>query len=132
MEQRNQVSPTVASFWYFFAKTAAVLFLFAVFLYEVTPDLSGAGDEAMSSVSIVSKLVKNERVRLYALGLIQNPAALYKASEVAEREGSMDVATRDMQLAIGLLELHNADKQVLKRYINRLEKIQAVAVEQKK
>jgi hypothetical protein len=131
MEEKKQ-GGTIAAFWFFVAKTAAVLFLLAVFLYEVTPDLSGAGDEALGSVSIVSKLVKNERVRLYALGLIQNPQALYKASEAAEREASVDVAVRDMELAIGLLELHNADKQVLKRYTNRLEKLQAVSVEQKK
>jgi hypothetical protein len=61
-----------------------------------------------------------DRNKLYLLGLVQNPAALYMTSEIAEKQGFPDSAKRDMELAVGLLELHTADKQVLKRYNDRL------------
>ena len=64
---------------------------------------------------------KNERTKLYILSLVQNPAVLFKTSEIAEREGALDSAIRDIELAIGLLELHGADKQVIKRYNARLD-----------
>ena len=51
--------------------------------------------------------------------------SLYKASQVAEREGRIDSAIRQIELAIGLLEMHSADKGVLGRYYSRLEGLQA-------
>jgi hypothetical protein len=67
------------------------------------------------------KKVFTERNKLLLLGLVQNPAALYKASEIAEKQGFLEAARRDMELAVGLVELHPADKRVAKRYYDRLE-----------
>lgn len=120
-----------SSFWPFVAKTAAVLFLVAIFLDFVLPDFGQIKAGLYSDVGRVqeklAKNLKSERGKLYILSFIQNPMALYKSSEVAEREGHLDSAIRDMELAIGLLEMHNADKQVIKRYNGRLEKLQADA-----
>ena len=69
------------------------------------------------------KRLLTDRNKLLLLGLVQNPVALYKASEIAEKQGFIDVARRDMELAIGLVEMHGADKQVLKRYYDRLESL---------
>ncbi len=69
------------------------------------------------------KKVLSERNKIYLLGFVQNPAALYMNSEAAEKQGFLDSAKRDMELAIGLLELHGADKQVLKRYNDRLAEL---------
>jgi hypothetical protein len=42
------------------------------------------------------------------------------ASEIWESEKRIDFAMREMRLAIGLLEMHNADPSVIKRYKDRL------------
>jgi hypothetical protein len=71
----------------------------------------------------VDNAVKDERNKLYALNFVQNPAALYKASEIEERNGKLSNAIRNMELAIGLMEMNGADKQVIKRYNDRLDKL---------
>lgn len=63
--------------------------------------------------------------RLFALSFIQNPEALYMVSEVRESENRLDLAVREMRLAIGLLEMHNADAAVLKKYRDRLDRLKA-------
>lgn len=122
---------TKSSFWPFVARTAAVLVLVAVFLDLILPDFGKIKVSLYSDVARVKgKLMRNfetEQAKLYILSFVQNPAALYKASEVAERESRMDSAVRDMELAIGLLEMHSADKLVIKRYYGRLEKLQTEA-----
>lgn len=59
--------------------------------------------------------------KIYVLSFIQNPEALFMASEYWETEMKYDNAVRDMRLAIGLLEMHRADPVVLKKYKDRLE-----------
>jgi hypothetical protein len=58
--------------------------------------------------------------RIFVLSFVQNPEGLYMASEIWESEKRYDFAIREMRLAIGLLEMHNADAVVLKRYRDRL------------
>lgn len=71
------------------------------------------------------KRLLTERNKILLLGLVQNPAALYKASELAEKQGFPDAALRDMELAVGLVELHTTDKRVAKRYYDRLEALKS-------
>jgi hypothetical protein len=58
--------------------------------------------------------------RIFVLSFVQNPEGLFMASEIWESEKRYDFAIREMRLAIGLLEMHNADADVLKRYRDRL------------
>jgi hypothetical protein len=58
--------------------------------------------------------------RLVALSFVQNPEALYMISEMRESDNRIDLAIREMRLAIGLLEMHNADAAILRRYRERL------------
>ena len=69
----------------------------------------------------IKRALANERNKLFLLGFIQNPAALYKVSEIDEKSGHMDSAKREMELALGLVEIQTSDKQVIKRYYDRLE-----------
>lgn len=62
--------------------------------------------------------------QIYLLSFVQNPEGLYMASEIWEGEKRYDFAIREMRLAIGLLEMHNADAAVLKRYRDRLTLLQ--------
>jgi hypothetical protein len=61
--------------------------------------------------------------RLVALSFVQNPEALYMISEMRESDNRIDLAIREMRLAIGLLEMHNADAATLKRYRDRLNQL---------
>lgn len=61
--------------------------------------------------------------RLVALSFVQNPEALYMISEMRESDNRIDLAIREMRLAIGLLEMHNADAVIIKRYRDRLNQL---------
>ena len=64
--------------------------------------------------------------KLYLLSFIGNPEALYMASEHWQEQKKYDNAIRDMRLAIGLLEMHNADPKTIQRYKKRLDELQKV------
>lgn len=63
--------------------------------------------------------------KIFLLSFVSNPEALYMASEMWEEQKKYDNAIREMRLAIGLLEMHNADGKVLKRYRDRLDALKA-------
>ena len=58
--------------------------------------------------------------QIFLLSFVQNPEGLYMVSEIWENEKRYDFAIREMRLAIGLLEMHNADVAVIKRFKDRL------------
>lgn len=62
--------------------------------------------------------------KLYLLSFIGNPESLYMASEHWEGQKKYDNAIRDMRLAIGLLEMHNANPKVIERYRTRLSALE--------
>jgi len=122
---------SLRSFWMFVAKAVVITILLALFLDAFIPDFSDIRDDLSKQKAAlkvkVANALKDERTKLYVLSFVQNPAALYKTSEIAERDGRLDSAMRDVELAIGLLEMHGADKQVIKRYSDRLTKLKAAA-----
>jgi hypothetical protein len=126
MEEKKTGKPA-QSFWMFVAKAIVITILLALFLDAFIPDFSQIREDFSQQKAAlkvkVANAMKDERTKLYALSFVQNPAALYKTSELAERDGKLDNAMRDMELAIGLLEMHGADKAVIKRYSDRLEKL---------
>ena len=111
----------------FGVKAVIVAILVTIVLDAFIPDFSGIRDDiSQKSVALkagVDNALKDDKTKLYALSFIQNPAALYKVSEIEERNGKLSNAIRDMELAIGLLEMNGADKQVIKRYNDRLDKL---------
>ena len=111
----------------FGVKAIIVAILVAIVLDTLIPDFSGVRDDlSQKSAALkvgVDNALKDDKTKLYALSFIQNPAALYKVSEIEERNGKLSNAIRDMELAIGLLEMNGADKQVIKRYNDRLDKL---------
>ena len=64
--------------------------------------------------------------KLYLLSFVGNPEALYMTSEHWEEQKKYENAIRDMRLAIGLLEMHNADQKTIQRYKNRLIDLQKI------
>ena len=71
------------------------------------------------------KRFETPKSKLILLSFVQNPAALWKISEIEETEDKTANAIREMELAVGLLETHGAEKQTIKRYSDRIEKLKA-------
>ena len=96
--------------------------LLAIFTFFniLLPDYSDIHNFIASRNDLIAKKINEKQNKFYLLGLIQNPAALYRSSEVHESSGNLDNAIRDMDLAIGLLELHSASPTVIERYTKRL------------
>jgi len=69
------------------------------------------------------KVLHNERSKLILLGLVQNPVALKKLSEIDESAGKLDMAVLDMEMAIGLLSSHGADAKLIDAYTDRLQSL---------
>ncbi len=126
-ETPERFKPIVA----FTLKFVIALLLSGVFLSFVLPYIMMLNEGLTKFQLGVEGRLKDERIKLAGLGLIQNPAALYKMSVTDAENGQTENAIRDIELAIGLLEMHGTDKLVIKRYQNRLEEIKA-AEEKKK
>ena len=102
--------------------TFVVKVLVLVVILVVALDVYMPGRQDMQDLA---QRVLTERNKLYLLGFVQNPAALYMTSEIAEKQGFLDSARRDMELAVGLVDLHAADKRSTKRYYDRLEALKS-------
>jgi hypothetical protein len=100
----------------FSIKAAIALILFIVAVVVLMPDFSAL-------TYSMKKATKDEKTRVALMSFIQNPAALYRASEIDEKAGKFNDAVMEMQLAIGLLEMHNANQLVIKRYATRLDQL---------
>jgi len=110
-------STSIKSQLFLFLVKAVIAFtLFIIAVVVLMPDLSGL------SYSI-KKAAKDEKTRVALMSFIQNPAALYRASEIDEKAGKLNNSIMEMQLAIGLLEMHNANQLVIKRYATRLDQL---------
>ena len=129
--EENKTNNSIRSFWMFTAKAVVITILLALFLDAFIPDFSQIREDFSQQKAAlkvkVANALKDERTKLYVLSFVQNPAALFKTSEIAERDGKLDNAMRDMELAIGLLEMKGADKPVIKRYNDRLDKLKLAA-----
>jgi hypothetical protein len=111
--QSDPTSP-VSHLVLFSIKATITLVLFIIAVVVLMPDLSAL-------TYSIRKEARNEKTRVALMSFIQNPAALYRASEIDEKEGNIDSAVMEMQMAIGLMEMHNANPLVIKRYTARLD-----------
>ncbi len=74
----------------------------------------------VSSILKDIKVVKSDTFEIYLKGAIQNPTALWKSSELNENNKKYVKAILDMELAIGLLDIYDAPKEIKKSYEDRL------------
>ena len=72
----------------------------------------------------VKRALQNEAVRIRLTGIVtNNPAVHWRMSLIEESRGNFDLAVTEIELAIGLLELHSASKVVIDRYAGRLKEL---------
>ena len=96
----------------FFVKSLIVVAMIFGGIYFLIPDAK------------VFKGLETDQNKYIALTLIQNPRILWKMSETDESKGNLQNAIRDMEVAIGLLEMHGARLEVLQTYQNRLQALE--------
>ena len=96
----------------FFVKSLIVVAMIFGGIYFLIPDAR------------VFKGLETDQNKYIALTLIQNPRILWKMSETDESKGNLPNAIRDMEVAIGLLEMHGARLEVLQTYQNRLQTLE--------
>ena len=96
----------------FFVKSLIVVAMIFGGIYFLIPDAR------------VFKGLETDQNKYIALTLIQNPRILWKMSETDESKGNLPNAIRDMEVAIGLLEMHGARLEVLQICQNRLQALE--------
>lgn len=69
------------------------------------------------------KRLNTPKTKLLLLSFVQNPRALLKISEIEEYEGKLDNAIREVELAVGLLEMHGASKETIDSYQSRITEL---------
>lgn len=123
-ENTKSENTVLGGIWSFVVKTGIILIGIFIFLGIILPD----SDELRSKL----RRLDTEKSKLAWLSFIQNPQSLLKISEIEENEGKLDNAIRETELAIGLLEMHGADKQVIQRYTDRIKKLMSKKETQQK
>lgn len=70
------------------------------------------------------KVVRDEKTRVRLKGLLtNNPAVHYRVSLIDEAKGNYDAAIEEIDLALGLLELHAVDRATREKYLSRLQEL---------
>jgi hypothetical protein len=130
MQKLNNMIKTIAHqldpFKGFILKLSLVVIALQLFLPDFSQLSNGLYEQLFAMRARISLITRDERTQIYALGLIQNPAALYQISLLDESKKQYGGAIRHMQFAIGLLEMHGAEKAVLKKYQDRLEALKVL------
>lgn len=97
----------------------------SVMLGTLTPDRTEVKRRVdRARENIIGELAK-EKTRIRIKGLFTtNPYVHWKVSLISESEGNIAGAVEEMELAMGLLEIHSADKSVMQKYEARTRELQ--------
>jgi hypothetical protein len=116
----------------FAIKTAIVVAIVSVALVFVINGIVDAVDMPQIKESL-RKPLQDERTRLRLRGLLTtNPAVHYKMAALYEERGDMRQAIEEIELGIGLLELHNGDRSARDRFAQRLSALKVKAAKEAK
>ena len=103
-----------AGLFAFTVRALIVVMVIAIALAALMPDVPG----------VVKREFRREEVRIRLLGLItSNPAVHMRISHIREQKGDLQGALDELELAIGLFELHAADKRAPERYVTRRDEL---------
>lgn len=72
----------------------------------------------------VRKATRDEKTRVRLTGLLtHNPAVHLRVAAIEEAKGNLEAAIEEIELALGLLELHAADRATQEKYRSRLQEL---------
>ena len=112
--EENQTSIFTTPIGIFASKTFIIIFGIYLLISFLLPNLSSL------------KKLETDQNKYIALSFIQNPRVLLELSKNHQDKGKIDKAIRDVTVAIGLLELHNANKETMQIYNSRLAYLEKI------
>jgi hypothetical protein len=112
-----------SSFIGFAVKAAIVTLIVSLgIVYVFDSVVETIAEKLDAQPSRIRKALQEERARVRLRGLFtHNPAVHYRISLIEEKEGRLATAIDEIELAIGLLELHSSDRAAKDRYAARLQ-----------
>ena len=111
----------------FSVKAVILVFLISLGLKWVTPGFREALSEKTGKLA--RELAKDETRIILTGFFVSNPAVHWKISEFRERQFDYKRAQEEMELALGLFELHRGEPEARLRYIRRLEDLKKAAAQ---
>ena len=109
----------------FSVKAAILVFLISLGLKWVTPGFREALGEKAGKLA--RELARDETRIILTGFFVSNPAVHWKISEFREKQFDYKRAQEEMELALGLFELHRGEPEARLRYIRRLEELKKAA-----
>jgi hypothetical protein len=114
-----------SSFLGFVVKAAIVTFCAAlgiVYVFDSVVETLGEKMDVRPYASRIRDALREDRARLRLRGFFtNNPAVHYRISLIEEQQGRLETAVDEIELAVGLLELHSSDRAAKDRYAARLQ-----------
>jgi len=77
----------------------------------------------IANIPDIPKIPENEQNKLILLSFIQSPYVLWRLSELEEAKGKSENASKYIETAIGLMEMHGSSEKYIERYRDRLKKL---------
>ena len=96
----------------FLVKTVVISLAVVITLNALIPDIPD-----------IPKIPETEQNKLILLSFIQSPYVLWRLSELEEARGKNENASKYIEAAIGLMEMHGSSERYLEKYRERLKKI---------
>ena len=109
----------------FSVKAVILVFLISLGLKWVTPGFRDAIGERTSKLA--RELARDETRIILTGFFVSNPAVHWKISEFREKQFDYKRAQEEMELALGLFDLHRGDPEARQRYTRRLEELKKSA-----
>lgn len=111
----------------FAIKVIIVAIVVSVAIVNITESIVTTVIESVDLQPIKTTLrgvTNDERVKIRLKGLLTtNPAVHYRVSQIEEQNGNLANAIDEMELAVGLLDLHSTDRAAKDRYLARLREL---------
>ena len=112
-EPRKSVSP-FSGLLAFTVRALVVVMLIAIAIAALIPDIAGP----------LKRELRREEARIRISGLLtSNPYVHMRVSQIREQKGDLQGALDELELAIGLFELHGSDKAARERYVARRDEL---------
>jgi hypothetical protein len=116
-----------SSYMGFAVKVVIVTTVVALGLVHVFVSIVEAVVNTVDTQQVRTKLraaLKDEKTRVRLKGLLtNNPAVHYRVATIEEAKGNFEAAIEEIELALGLLELHATDRATQAKYQSRLQEL---------
>ena len=128
-QEENTIDAHQPAFWEKHADFAVKLAILTTAIslgsaYIIDSTMNSIVDTASPIRAKLRAALNDEKTMVRLKGLLTtNPATHYRVSVIEENSGNVTAAIEEIELAIGLLEIHNADRAAKEKYAMRLQEL---------